>query len=195
MITRRDREWGEFYDLTRDDPPSALLVEALRHVKRRGHAIDIGAGALRDTRYLIGQGFHVTAVDRNPLLAEEARAVGSGKFRYVVSSFRNFNFEPGKYDLASAMYALPYNPPRSFNLVFRRIRAALAPGGVLCGQFFGVRDAWNGDPTVTFHTKWQARRLLSALEVIVFDEEEADDVTADGAPKYWHVFHFIARRS
>jgi hypothetical protein len=32
------------------------------------------------------------------------------------------------------------------------------------------------------------------MEVILLDEEEKDDKTANGTPKHWHVFHFIAKK-
>ena len=47
---------------------------------------------------------------------------------------------------------------------------------------------------MTFHTKEQMEKLFSDMEVILLDEEEKDDKTANGTPKHWHVFHFIAKK-
>jgi hypothetical protein len=47
---------------------------------------------------------------------------------------------------------------------------------------------------MTFHNRWRARTAFTDFTLVKFDEEEADDETADGAPKHWHVFHIIARR-
>ena len=55
-----------FYKRTKDKTPSFLLVQALNHCVRRNDALDLGCGAGRDTRFLLQQGFRVTAVDRNP---------------------------------------------------------------------------------------------------------------------------------
>src|SRR4051812_10504921 len=56
--------WDQFYDLTRSAPPWPLLQRAVRHLEHKGDALDLGAGAGRDTIYLLEQGFNVTAVDR-----------------------------------------------------------------------------------------------------------------------------------
>ena len=55
-------DWGRFYTYTKDSPPWPLLVRAASLVPRNGRALDLGAGAGRDTRYLLEQGFRVTAV-------------------------------------------------------------------------------------------------------------------------------------
>src|SRR5258706_15675273 len=59
-------DWGRFYGFTKDSPPWQLLVRAAALAPRRGSALDLGAGAGRDTRYLLEQGFQVTAVDPHP---------------------------------------------------------------------------------------------------------------------------------
>jgi hypothetical protein len=65
---------------------------------------------------------------------------------------------------------------------------------VFCGQLFGTRDEWQATrPHMTFHTREQVEKLLSGMEALYFDEEEKDGTTANGTPKRWHVFHFIAR--
>jgi len=79
--------------------------------------------------------------------------------------------------------------------MFGRLKAALAPGGVFAGQFFGVHDEYNNTERVmTFLTRAEAEDLLSDLEVIELTEEDADGHKADGSPKHWHVFHILARR-
>ena len=85
-------EWAGFYDLTKNSPPSALLLQALAHVKNKGKAIDIGGGALKDTRHLLAQGFDVTAIDNSELMAKEAQAISSHRFHYFVSTFAKFDF-------------------------------------------------------------------------------------------------------
>jgi hypothetical protein len=36
--------------------------------------------------------------------------------------------------------------------------------------------------------------MLAALEVEMLDEVERDGKNAFGEPKYWHVFHVVARK-
>lgn len=117
------------------------------------------------------------------------------RLRAVQSTFQDFAFDGAPYDLISAQFALPFTPPAHFAAVFARIQAALAPGGVFAGQFFGDHDEWNTpDTTMTFVTHDQAVALLTGLETVEFRELEEDGNTADGTAKHWHVFHILARK-
>ena len=186
--------WAEYYQLTKNKPPSKLLIKALGYLANTSKAIDIGGGALKDTHYLLEQGFDVTVVDKADLMVKEAEAIKSDRFHYFVSAFADFDFPKNEYNIASAMYSLPFNPPESFEAVFARIKNSLVKDGIFCGQCFGVRDEWSTNQKMTFHTKEQVENLLSDMEVILLDEEEKDDKTANGTPKHWHVFHFIAKK-
>ena len=166
----------------------------LEYVVERGKAIDIGGGALNDTKYLLEQGFDVTVIDKSPLMEQEAKNIPSNKLRTTTISFEDFIFPKEEYDLTSAMFALPFTSPSHFNKVFKKIKGSLKKDGIFCGQFFGDRDEWNTNPNMTFHTKEQAQELLNDLEVISFKEDEKDDKTAKGDMKHWHVFHIIARK-
>ncbi len=189
-----EKNWAEFYQRTKNDPPSPLLVRALEHLHKREKAIDIGAGAFKDTRFLLKLGFEVTALDSEPDIAKVAEEIKSDKLRVRVSAFADFDFGKNQYDIASAMFSLPFNPPETFEAVLGRIKESLVKGGVFCGQFFGDRDAWAPDPNMTFHSEEKARGLLSDMEILDFKETEKDGKLADGTPKHWHVFHFIARK-
>jgi tellurite methyltransferase len=186
-------DWGRFYSFTQDSPPWPLLIRASSLAPRNGHALDLGAGAGRDTRYLLEQGFEVTAVDVDPRSVALLSALPKSHLRVVQSSFEDFTF--ATYDLISAQFALPFVPRNRFAEVFTRLKAALPPSGVFVGQFFGVNDQWNTpDRNMTFLTRAEARDLIRDLETIEFTEEDADGHVADGSPKHWHVFHILSRR-
>ncbi len=208
-------DWGRFYGVTKDAEPWPLLMRAAALAPSAKRALDLGAGAGRDTRYLLRHGFQVTAVDADPravaLLAAVPEAESPGRLHVVRSSFDAFDF--ATYDLINAQFALPFVPRDRFAGMFARLKAALSPGGIFAGHFFGVHDAWNTSGTaltfetpdgavtyptaghaMTFHTRPEAEALLSDLETIEFTEEDADGHVADGSPKHWHVFHVLARR-
>lgn len=189
-------DWGRFYGFTKDSPPWPLMVRAAALAPAKGRALDLGAGAGRDTRYLLEQGFDVTAVDAEPRSAELLSALPQTHLRVVQSAFEDFDFaEYAPFDLISAQFALPFIPPDRFADVFARLKGALVPGGIFAGQFFGVHDEWNTpDRAMTFVTHAEAESLLSDMETIELIEEDADGKTADGSTKHWHVFHILARR-
>jgi SAM-dependent methyltransferase len=184
------KDWSEYYDFTREQPQRELLVEALSYVKNTGKVIDIGGGALRDTRYLLQKGFDVTVIDKSPLLEKEAREIKNGRLHIFVTSFEDFQFPVNEYVLASAMYSLPFCEPAHFSRVIMNIKSSLKKGGIFCGQMFGNHDQWSKTVQMTYLTADEARKCLKDMEIISFQEEE----TEEGRTKHWHIFNFIARK-
>ncbi len=186
--------WEIYVENTKDAKPRPLLVKAVDLVKEKGEALDLGSGALNDVRYLVQAGFkHVTAVDAEPVGKDIIRNFPSETAEYVISTFENFPFKENHYDLVNAQFALPFNPPVTFNEVWNNIISSLKSGGVITGQFFGIRDEWNVEgKNMNFHTIEETKEYLSSLDLIQFREDEADRETAAGNMKHWHVFHFIA---
>jgi SAM-dependent methyltransferase len=189
----RKFDWETFYSFTKNSPPWALLVRAVTFLPRKGHALDLGAGAGRDTRYLLQQGFHVTAVDSDPHAIAMLRSSPQENLQVVKASFEDFAFET--YDLINAQFALPFLPQRLFHEVFDRVKQAVRPGGIFVGQFFGIHDQWNTpDHDMTFLTREQVEATLKGMDIIELNEEDMDGHIADGSPKHWHTYHIMARR-
>jgi SAM-dependent methyltransferase len=190
--------WPSFYEKTRDRPAWPLVIEAAALAPGR-KALDLGAGAGRDTRHLLEQGFEVTAVDASP----EVEGILAGlphqeRLRLVCARFEDFQFET--YDLVNAAFALPFVVPEAFDRVFGDLLRSLTSGGVFCGQLFGTQDTWNrpgqapGGARLTFHTRAQVETLLAGAEVLRLDERREDGTTALGDRKHWHVFDLLVRR-
>lgn len=187
--------WGAYAAATAGRPPRPLLRRALRHVAARRTALDLGAGALSDSEFLLGEGFEmVTALDAEPVAQTKAASFPAERFQYVISRFEAFDYPVGRYDLVNAQYALPFIPRAHFGSIFGRILNSLRQGGILTGQLFGDRDEWASSPDIAFHSLGEARSLLAGMEILEFEEEDEDGQIASGRPKHWHAFHIIARR-
>ena len=187
------RDWHNFYQITKDNPPSERLVKAVELLGHSGEALDLGCGAGRDTRHLLACGFQVTAVDREAASLAMLANLQTARLHCVQSSFENFTF--ARYDLVNARFALPFMPAEHFSTVFDHIKTSLKPDGIFVGQFFGVHDTWNApENNMTFFTRAEALARLENLEVVEFEEEDHDGKTAEGTPKHWHVYHIIARK-
>ncbi len=189
-----EKDWSEYYKATQEKPPRPLLVQALEYVAHKEKAIDIGGGALNDSRYLLEQGFEVTVIDKSPLLEEQAKGLSNEKLHATVTSFEDFDFPENEYDLVCAMFALPFTDPQHLNTVFKKVKDSLKKGGVFCGQLFGINDEWSNNPKMSFHTKEQVENLFNELEVVSMKEVEEEGPTATGPSKHWHVFHVIAKK-
>lgn len=189
---KNKKDWSEYYKITKTNPPSKLLVKAITHVTSRYNAIDIGGGALKDTCYLLNQGFEVTVVDKSPLMMIEAEKVQNEKLHPFVSSFEDFNFPENQFDIASSIFALPFTDPKYFDLVIFKIKQSVKKGGVFCGHFFGINDDWSTNEKMTFHTRDQIEKFFEGFQIIALDEIEEEGKTANGNPKHWHIFEVIA---
>lgn len=186
--------WNKYYEAQGSNPPRAELVEALAFVSSKDTALDLGAGSLRDSVYLLDQGFrHVTAVDSNPSVGEIQKDLSSG-LEIIISKFEDFNFPEESFDIINAQYSLPFISHREFENIFLKIKKSLKKGGVFTGQFFGDKDEWKYSRDMNFLTKEESLELVQDMDIIKFTEEEKDEKTAAGVDKHWHIFNMILRR-
>jgi SAM-dependent methyltransferase len=175
-------------------PPWPRLVRAADMFDAPGDALDVGAGAGRDTAYLLVQGWRVTALDSSPSAAEALQRLAHPNLRVVVAAAQDF--EPSDYDLVNAQFSLPFIPREHFETTVARLQGSVRGGGVMAATFFGKRDEWNvPENDLNFSTKADVERMFTGWNLIELTEAEDDGHTADGSPKHWHIFHLIARRS
>src|ERR1017187_3686467 len=113
--------WADFYKVTKGNPHWFLLEKAVVLLGRRGQALDLGCGAGRDTRYLLAQGWDVTAVDRDSHAIALLAELPQEHLRVIQSSFEDFAYGHERYDLVSAQFSLPFIPQEAFTGVFTRI--------------------------------------------------------------------------
>jgi len=192
MPTQAD--WRRFIRLTAGQPAWPRLVRAAALFDEPGEALDVGAGAGRDTEHLLREGWRVTAVDASPAATAALRRMPRQRNLQVVQVAVE-DFAPTRYDLINAQFSLPFIPSRRFGPAVRRLRDAVRPGGVMAATFFGVNDEWNvARSGMTFLTEEDVRRLFAGWQVVELTEEDQDGRTADGTAKHWHVFHLIARK-
>lgn len=193
-------DWGSYYDVAEQGAPRTTLLQALDlfdaepPVER--FAVDLGCGEGRDTAELLRRGWRVLAIDAEPdaitRLLSRPEAAGD-QLVTMVSSFEGAVWPEAA--LVNASYALPFCPSDAFPEVWERIVASLPPGGRFCGQLFGDRDEWASDPTLTTLAREDVEQLLEPFEAERLDEIEEDGQTALGAPKHWHLFHVVARKT
>lgn len=176
--------------------PNLLLVQALGILKvRSGHALDIGAGPLNDTRFLLRAGFSVDAVDRDPYTLSLATELRDPRFRFVHADIRDVPIAAAAYSLIAAIHILPFLPRADLPRILSSIIDGLSRGGLLCCTFLGPEDSWARQrPHMTFFSYGELQSIFSGLEPIVFSDCQYDGINAKGEPKRWHVLRCILRK-
>ena len=189
-----ESNWGEYHEIKKEAPPSSQLIAALEHVKNKGTALDLGAGALADSKYLLKEGFEVTAIDNAESSSKLAQEVGNQQFTFIQTNFDQFNYPVEAYDLVNASLSLPFNPPETFNDVFAKVKKSLKPGGILVCQLFGTNHSWTRIKNRTFHTMDEVKALLNDMKIIRLNEKEFDANSTRGFPEHFHNFYIIAEK-
>ena len=171
-------------------------MQSLEYVKNKQTALDLGAGALNDSKYLLGFGFEkVIAVDSeaNNDLINDITKKYKDTFIFQKVEIEDYNFPESNFDLVNAQFVLPFVLKENIIQVLNDIKKSLKDDGIFVGQFFGIKDSWSGSPSILIYVETEIREFLSGLDVIYFQEEERDGQTAMDGEKHWHIFNFIAK--
>ena len=102
-----------------------------------GRAVDLAAGEGRNSIWLAGVGWRVTAVDFSSVAIDKGRQLAGrlgdpeagGRIDWVVGDVRTYRAEPGAFDVALLCYLHLPAPERP--MVLAGAVEALAPGGIL----------------------------------------------------------------
>lgn len=127
--------WDEHYDSRAPGaahPPNPYLVAAAQHLPP-GRALDAGCGEGAETIWLATRGWQVTAVDIAATALDRARrrAETSGLtdgIDWIQADLTEWTPAEGQFDLVCSHYVHPATSPGD---LFRRLAAAVAPGGTL----------------------------------------------------------------
>jgi SAM-dependent methyltransferase len=192
-------KWSQYITKTSHQGPRRLLLKALELVADRDAALDLGAGALNDSKHLLDIGFKsVMAIDREMIPEEviklEWAKDKADRFSFDLKSIEDFVFPPSAFNLINAQFVLPFIEASALPRVMSNIIGALRPGGIFTGQFFGPRDSWKDVLNVTLYSEEACRNFLSSLQILYFQEEEYDGPTALDGGKHWHIYNFITKK-
>lgn len=195
-MEKTPENWKGYAEQAKERPPYPSLAQAISLVKEKGAALDLGAGALGETRALLDAGFkRVVAIDAEPSLSERVKELGNeDRLEAIVTNFEDYNFPLEHFDLLALYYAAPFMSRESFDEMFPKLKASLKKEGVLVGNLFGERDFRNTRPDRTTLTQKEVEALFSDMKIIKLVEDEEDAPTYDQGVQHWHVWHVIARK-
>ena len=134
----------------RDEPayglaPSAELASALSQLRPSGRALDLGAGAGRDTLELARLGLDVTSVDLSSeglrCLTERAAEVQlDSRITPVACDVRSFEIQQHEYQVIVATTVLDHIPPSDAEQLWHRMTNGLDDGGLLYVEVHNTDD-------------------------------------------------------
>lgn len=182
--------WNTYTKSTKNKAPRQLLIKALGYLANKDSALDLGAGALNDSKYLIDFGFNKVVALDNELGSDFSHQ----NFTFVKTKIEDYNYQPESFDLVNAQFVLSFISSENINLVLEKVYTTLRFGGIFVGQLFGSKDSWATNLNTYVYSEEESRHLLSNFSLIYFEEEEKDGQTALGTQKHWHLFNFIVKK-
>jgi SAM-dependent methyltransferase len=195
-------------DIAYGDVPSSLVAAFAEQNSVKGAAIDLGAGAGRDTIALAKAGFHVKAVDLSQrgldrVMQRAAEARVSDRVETECCDVRELEIPPGSFDAVVATTVLDHIPMNDASELWRKIAAAVTDEGFLfvevhttedpgCGRVVGrFADApvsETADAVINYFEPNQLLRLAcetaSNLRVLRYEERHEWDYTH--GPEHLH---------
>ena len=188
------KTWLAYYQKLDGRRPRPLFSDALKRFgATTGFAIDLGCGDGTETYVLIENGWQVLAIDQEPAAIQYVTNKISNNDRLQTQVVSFMEMQLPLADFIYAGYSLPFCAPATFDMVWSKVKAAIRVNGRFAGQFFGDRDAWVGNPKLTFHTIAQTKAYLDGFDIEYFEEFDKEAPSAKG-PKHWHLFNVIAQR-
>ncbi len=160
------------------------------------HAVDLGCGVGRDSLYLLGQGFHVCAIDRSSQALEKLVAASNGNQRLSVQAGCMAEANIKDAALIVASHSLYFVEPESFWPLWHRIRKALRKDGIFAGHILGDQDGWAAEGRVVSTVKkTEFHRIVEGFDVLDHREViKPMPMAQSGREKLWHVHTCILRR-
>ena len=122
-------------------PPLDWVVQHVVQIPDSGHVLDVACGGGRHTRYLLGLGYRVTAIDRDTCALSDL--VGHPNLHIM-----EHNLEDGStWPLVGATFDGIVVSNYLYRPLFEPLSTALSTGGVLIYQTFSDGNAAFGKPS------------------------------------------------
>lgn len=187
--------WDSYYQLVGERPNSLVVSVLEEYVQARGAALDLGAGNLRDSKFLRYAGFaRVVAVDHS----ETSLAFSVEGVELRIQPIQDYEAEAEAFDFVISCNTLFFLSETSVEEVFRSVFSSLRTGGVFACNVLGSEDDWvlQGAPVSSFEES-DIARLCEGFEVIDANPVHFDQSspTMGRPPKHWHQWCLVLRKS
>jgi SAM-dependent methyltransferase len=183
--------WGEYHKFVAETP-NHLVQSVVESVPcGRDAALDLGAGNLRDSRFLKRRGFKkIVAVDSSI----DSRIYESDGIELVIEEIERYRLGRNRYDLIISCNTLFFVRKSEIEELMQKIHAALRPNGVLACNLLGDLDPWATDPRKSAFTWSEVALLTQRFKVETFGNFQQILPTASGGEKFWHTWTLVLRK-
>ena len=147
----------EYYNKTKGNNPSGLLrtffyMNFDKELKGKT-AIDLGAGAGNDAKFLLEKGFKVTCIDKEEKSKDiiMSQITQNENLKFELQEFEKIKLH--KADLIYSCFSLHFCNPEKFDNLMDEIMENVNLNGFFVGNFLGEEDGWYGNDKMTFLSK------------------------------------------
>jgi SAM-dependent methyltransferase len=160
--------------------PNAFLAAHAGLFKAGQRALCVADGEGRNSVWLAEQGLEVTAFDFSPVALDKARRLAAGRgvsVRYELASVEDWRWRAGEFDVVVAIF-IQFVVPAARRVLFERMSASLAPGGLLLVEGYTpaqLKYGTGGPKQVDqLYTEELLRQAFGSLEIVELKAYEAE---------------------
>ncbi len=151
MDDKTKEMFDEFYsgeDMSFGAEPSDSLKQCVLEHQLGGEALDLGCGDGRNSLFLAGMGFRVTAVDASCVATEKLMQYANGhglggNLRVQCIDALDADFPPDKFNLVSAITFFDHIPVEQQKRMVDEIHISMKTDGIMVAQVHMVDDPGN----------------------------------------------------
>ncbi len=191
-MTHPDAEqfWNGRYTAAGEDylfgtAPNKFLVRQAQRLLPAMTALSVADGEGRNSVWLAEEGLAVTAVEVSPVALHKAQRLATGRHvavDFVLSDILAWTWPEERYDLVAGIF-IQFAAPAQRDVMFRRMQAALKPGGLLLLHGYTPKqlEYRTGGPSAVenLYTESLLREAFESLEILELREYE--DVLEEGS--------------
>jgi len=180
--------------------PARFLSDQKAYLKRGQKALAIADGEGRNSVYMAEKGMIVTAQDGSEMAIDKARGLAAGrgaKVDYQLADLKDWNWQPGEYDLAVAIF-IQFAGLDFRDQIFTGLKKTLKKGGILLLHGYQPKQIayGTGGPSVAenLYTTDQLAEAFGDMEILRLEAYDREVQEGRGHSGMSALIDLVARK-
>jgi SAM-dependent methyltransferase len=180
--------------------PNAFLASQAHRLKAGQRALAVADGEGRNGIWLARQGLAVTSVDFSPVALAKARRLAEEAgvaVDFVEADLVAWHWPKAAFDVVAGIF-FQFAGPDDRAVLFRNMKAALKPGGILLVEGYGPKqlEYKTGGPGVleNLYTEALLRDAFADLEIVELSGYDAEIAEGEGHKGMSALIDLVARK-